>query len=189
MNKRTDHKMSARRRQVIAILPNVRRFALSLTGSMADADDLLQSTVERMLERGLPDDAPLLPYSLKTCRNLWIDELRSRKVREAAAASGDPVFPGNTMVCGEQQVLEEISLREVQVVLAEMPAEQRAVLELVAVEGYSYREAAQVLDIPIGTVMSRLARGRIALVERLRNGMPAESRLEEPGYAPKPGNE
>lgn len=181
--------MSARRQQVIAILPNIRRFALSLTGSMADADDLLQSTVERMLERGLPDDAALLPYSLKTCRNLWIDEIRSRKVREAAASSGDPVFPGNTMVCGEQQVLGEISLREVQTALAEMPAEQRAVLELVAVEGYSYRDAAHVLDIPIGTVMSRLARGRTALVERLGNGKPAKRRTEETGYVRKRGYE
>jgi RNA polymerase sigma-70 factor (ECF subfamily) len=160
--------MSDRRQEVIAILPNIRRFALSLTGSMADADDLLQATVERMLDRGLPDDAAMLPYSLKTCRNLWIDEIRSRKVRQAAAASGDAVLSGSSM-CGEQQAMGEISLREVQAVLEEMPEEQRAVLELVAVEGFSYRQAAEVLDIPIGTVMSRLARGRTTLVERLKN--------------------
>ena len=161
--------MSDRRQEVVAILPNIRRFALSLTGSMADADDLLQATVERMLDRGLPDDAALLPYSLKACRNLWIDEIRSRKVRQAAASSGDPLVSSGSTPCGEQQALGEISLREVQAVLAEMPEEQRAVLELVAVEGFSYRQAAEVLDIPIGTVMSRLARGRATLVERLRN--------------------
>jgi RNA polymerase sigma-70 factor (ECF subfamily) len=136
---------------------------------MADADDLLQATVERMLDRGLPDDAALLPYSLKACRNLWIDEIRSRKVRQAAASSGDPLVSRGFTPCGEQQALGEISLREVQAVLAEMPEEQRAVLELVAVEGFSYRQAAEVLDIPIGTVMSRLARGRATLVERLKN--------------------
>jgi RNA polymerase sigma-70 factor (ECF subfamily) len=161
--------MSDRRQEVVAILPNIRRFALSLTGSMADADDLLQATVERMLDRGLPDDAALLPYSLKACRNLWIDEIRSRKVRQAAASSGDPLVSRGFTPCGEQQALGEISLREVQAVLAEMPEEQRAVLELVAVEGFSYRQAAEVLDIPIGTVMSRLARGRTTLVERLKN--------------------
>jgi RNA polymerase sigma-70 factor (ECF subfamily) len=161
--------MSDRRQEVVAILPNIRRFALSLTGSMADADDLLQATVERMLDRGLPDDAALLPYSLKACRNLWIDEIRSRKVRQAAASSGDPLVSRGFTPCGEQQALGEISLREVQAVLAEMPEEQRAVLELVAVEGFSYRQAAEVLDIPIGTVMSRLARGRATLVERLKN--------------------
>jgi RNA polymerase sigma-70 factor (ECF subfamily) len=157
-----------RRQEVIAILPSIRRFALSLTGSMADADDLLQATVERLLDRGLPDDAAMLPYSLKTCRNLWIDEIRSRKVRQAAATSGDAVLSGSS-TCGEQQAMGEISLREVQAVLEDMPEEQRAVLELVAVEGFSYRQAAEALDIPIGTVMSRLARGRTTLVERLKN--------------------
>jgi RNA polymerase sigma-70 factor (ECF subfamily) len=161
--------MFDRRQEVIAILPNIRRFALSLTGGKADADDLLQATVERMLDRGLPDDAALLPYSLKTCRNLWIDEIRSRKVRQTAASSGDLLLSGSTTICGEQQALGEISLGEVQAVLAEMPEEQRAVLELIAVEGFSYRQAAEVLDIPIGTVMSRLARGRATLIGRLRN--------------------
>jgi RNA polymerase sigma-70 factor (ECF subfamily) len=169
MTKRTDHRLSARRQEVIGILPNIRRFAFSLTGAMADADDLLQATVERMLDRGLPSDAALLPYSLKTCRNLWIDEIRSRKVRQAAATSADPLLSSNQEVCGERQAMGEISLREVQAVFAGMPAEQRAVLELVAVEGYSYREAAELLDIPIGTVMSRLARGRATLAELLKN--------------------
>lgn len=148
------------------MLPNVRRFALSLTGNRADADDLLQSTVERLLERGLPQDAVVLPYSLKTCRNLWIDELRSRRVRQATG--DDPAASSEHAACGEAQALGEISLAEAQAALAAIPAEQRAVLELVAVEGYSYRQAAEVLDIPIGTVMSRLARARAALMERLK---------------------
>lgn len=156
----------ATRQEIVALLPNVRRFALSLTGQPADADDLLQSTVERLLARGVPEDAPVLPYCLRTCRNLWIDETRSRRVRQATGE--DPAQSAEHAACGEAQVLGEISLAEVQAALAAMPAEQRAVLELVAVEGYSYRQAAEVLDIPIGTVMSRLARARSALVERLR---------------------
>jgi len=170
MNKQLDRNVAGRRQELIAILPNIRRFALSLTGSMADADDLLQSTVERLLnrlrDRRWPEDAAVLPYSLKTCRNLWIDEIRSRKVRKAVAA--DPALFADRAVCGEQQAMGELSLEEVQAAFAEMPAEQREVLELVAVEGYSYRQAAEVLDIPIGTVMSRLARGRSTLIERFK---------------------
>ena len=159
-----DRKLDKRQQELLDILPNIRRFALSLAGNVADADDLLQATVERLLSRGLPDDADVLPGSLKVCRNLWIDEVRSRKVRREA--SEEPAVAGEQSYCGEQQVLGELTLEEVQRVLAGMPDEQCAVLELVAVEGYSYKEAASVLDIPIGTVMSRLARARTALIER-----------------------
>jgi RNA polymerase sigma-70 factor (ECF subfamily) len=158
-----DRTLDQRRQEITGILPNLRRFVLSLTGSMADADDLLQSTVERLLERGLPADAEVMPWSLRVCRNLWIDELRHRKVQREAS---DQIAAGrDASVCGEQQVLGELTLAEVQQVLASMPDEQCAVLELVAVEGYAYKEAAAVLGIPIGTVMSRLARARSALAE------------------------
>jgi RNA polymerase sigma-70 factor (ECF subfamily) len=161
MNRQVDRSFAGRRDELLAILPNLRRFALSLTGKLADADDLLQSTVERLLERGLPGDAELLPWSLKVCRNLWIDEVRSLKVRRNATR--DPSLGADEVFPGEEQVIGEISLREVQDALADMPEDQRSVLELVAVEGYSYREAAEVLKVPIGTVMSRLARARTAL--------------------------
>ncbi|MBT8098128.1 MAG: sigma-70 family RNA polymerase sigma factor, partial [Gammaproteobacteria bacterium] len=153
-----DRKLDNRQQELLDILPNIRRFALSLTGNMADADDLLQSTVERLLTKGLPKDAEVLPWSLRVCRNLWIDEVRSRKVRRDA--SNDPAVAGEQSYCGEQQLIGEMTLEEVQGVLATMPDEQCAVLELVAVEGFSYKEAAAVLEIPIGTVMSRLARAR-----------------------------
>ena len=159
--------------EILAILPNLRRFALSLTGNLADADDALQSTVERLLERGWPADADVLPWSLKVCRNLWFDELRSRKVRRAA--SDDPAVIGEQVLEGEQQVHGEMALTEVQQALMTLPAEQRSVLELVAIEGYSYKQAAEVLEVPIGTIMSRLARARALLVERSgRNQDPAK---------------
>tara|TARA_R110002096_G_scaffold124052_6_gene268310 strand:- start:250 stop:774 length:525 start_codon:yes stop_codon:yes gene_type:complete len=159
-----DHKLNQRQDELVEILPNIRRFAYSLTGNVADADDLLQSTVERLLERGLPESAELLPWCLRVCRNLWIDEVRSRKVRSNAA--GDPAVIGEQIVPGEEQVLGEISLREVQDVLRSMTDDQRAVLELIAIEGFSYKEAAKVLDVPVGTIMSRLARARSTLAER-----------------------
>ncbi|MDX1480519.1 MAG: sigma-70 family RNA polymerase sigma factor [Woeseiaceae bacterium] len=159
-----DRNFAGRKAELAGILPNIRRFALSLTGSLADADDLLQSTVLRLLERGLPDDAELLPWSLKVCRNLWIDELRSRRTRRDAAAG--PLAEDDDFFPGEDAAIGSITLDEVRRVLASMPEEQRAVIELIAVEGYAYKEAAEVLDIPIGTVMSRLARARAAIADR-----------------------
>ena len=150
--------------ELVEILPNIRRFAVSLAGNIADADDLLQSTVERVLDRGVPDDAPLLAWCLRVCRNLWIDEVRSRKVR--MEASTDPAVIGEQVLPGEAKVIGEMALEEVQLALAGMTEDHRSVLELVAVEGYSYKEAAAVLDVPIGTVMSRLARARSTLAER-----------------------
>ncbi len=160
-----DRKLTKNRQQeLVEVLPNIRRFALSLTGSLADADDLLQSTVERLLTRGVPDDAAVLPWSLRVCKNLWIDELRSQKVRRDAA--NEPAVIGEQVMDGERQLHGEMTLQEVQDVLHSMSDEQRMVLELVAVEGFSYKEAAAALEIPVGTVMSRLARARTALLER-----------------------
>ena len=158
-----------RQQELLDVLPNIRRFAASLTGNIADADDLLQSTVERLLQKGLPDDAGVLPWALKVCRNLWIDEVRSQKVRRDATR--EPAVQGEQMLEGERQVLGEMTLAEIQQVLRSMSEEQRAVLELVAVEGHSYKEAAAMLEVPIGTIMSRLARARATLVER--SGMAA----------------
>jgi RNA polymerase sigma-70 factor (ECF subfamily) len=167
MNKRVVRIPGARRRELLDVLPNIRRFALSLTGNLADADDLLQSTVERLLERGWPEGAAVLPYSLKVCRNLWIDEIRSRTVRQPAL--DESALADERLAAGDEQAIGELSLREAQAVLAKLTEEQRAVLELVAVEGCSYKEAAGILDIPIGTVMSRLARARSALLEHMHD--------------------
>lgn len=162
-----DRKLTKNRQQeLVEVLPNIRRFAMSLTGSLADADDLLQSTVERLLTRGVPDDASVLPWSLRVCKNLWIDELRAQKVRRDA--STEPAVIGEQVMDGERQLHGEMTLQEVQDVLHSMSDEHRSVLELVAVEGFSYKEAAATLEIPVGTVMSRLARARTTLLEKSR---------------------
>lgn len=159
-----DRNLNNRNQEIVDVLPNLRRFAASLTGNLADADDLLQSTVERVLAKGLPEDTEVLPWCLRVCRNLWIDEVRSRKVRSDAVR--EPAVIGEQILQGEDQVLGEMTLAEVQKVLQSMTEDQRAVLELIAVEGYSYKEAAAVLEIPVGTIMSRLARARTTLMER-----------------------
>lgn len=125
----------------------------------------MQETLERTLERGVPDEVEVLPWLFKICKNLWIDELRARAVRAKAAHTRE--LDAEPAVSGEAVAVAELGLREVERALAGLPPEQRAVLSLVAVEGLSYREAAGVLETPIGTVMSRLARARAALAERL----------------------
>lgn len=157
--------------ELIQLLPALRRFAFSLTGSRDDADDLLQATVERLLERGLPEDAVLAKWAFRVCRNLWIDDYRARKVRQSA--SEDPSLSEHQIVDGERQIHGELRLREVNRAMEQLNDEQRSVLSLVVVEGFSYKQVAETLNIPAGTVMSRLARARSALGNLLQ---PAKAR-------------
>lgn len=161
---------------MLEALPRVRRFAVSLTGNRHDADDLLQNTVERVLQGKVPAGAEVLRWMFRVCRNLWIDELRSREVRGRAATT---LAEERDEVCepasaGESAV-DAVYLEQVQAAAATLSGEQRAVLSLVAVEGFSYREAAETLEIPVGTVMSRLARARAALADLV----PADTAAED----------
>ena len=126
----------------------------------------MQSTVERVLAKGVPENVEVLRWMYKVCRNLWVDELRAKQVRQRAHER--PELREEAVVSGEDVVLGELTLRDVERALAELPHEQRAVLALVAVEGLSYKEAAAVLDTPIGTVMSRLARARAAVAQHFQ---------------------
>ena len=154
---------SAVRTELMGVLPDIRRFAFSLTGRRADADDLLQSTVERILEKGAPEDADMKRWSYRVAKNIWIDEIRSRRVRSSAVSEGK--IEMEDRLDGERVVLGSISLSEVNRAMERLPDDQRAALSLVAVEGLSYADAAKALDAPIGTVMSRISRARAALAE------------------------
>ena len=102
---------------------------------------------------------------VRICRNLWIDEIRSRKVRSAAApdlAEGD-----NLTASAEATAIGRMQMQRAQVGIDNLPADQREVLALVAIGGMAYREAADLLSVPVGTVMSRLARARAALAAYL----------------------
>jgi RNA polymerase sigma-70 factor (ECF subfamily) len=166
-----------RRAAILEALPSLRRFARSLTGNRHDADDLVQATVERALERGMPSEADAMRWLFKVCKNIWIDELRAQAVRAAAAQR--PELAEHPTVSGEAVALGELTLREVDRAMAALPDEQRVVLALVAVEGLTYREAAEVLETPIGTVMSRLARARAALAAQFADTQrPLFDRLE-----------
>jgi len=153
--------------EVIRLLPKIRRFAFSLTGSVDDADDLLQATVERALARWqqFQKGTSVEKWMFRICKNLWIDEWRARKVRGPVIDIADSPFEPS--VDGTEVAIRKLQLREVSEAMQHLSDEQRMALSLVAVEGLSYREAGAVMEVPTGTVMSRLARARRALVERL----------------------
>jgi RNA polymerase sigma factor (sigma-70 family) len=146
-------------------LPRLRRFAHGLSRNASDADDLTQMTVERALASRAQwqEGTKLDSWLYRIMRNLWIDTARSRarKARvesppEAAETIGVDPRPG---------VEAAIDLARVMAAMSRLPDEQREVVALILVEGFGYREVAEMLDLPIGTVSSRLVRGRTALLE------------------------
>ena len=161
--------MTDLRGNLAALLPRLRRFGLALTGTVAEADDLVQGACERALSRSgqLRDHARLDAWVYGIMRNLWIDETRSRKLRRHEDMDAAAAVVGED---GEQVAHGHLTLAAVRQVLATLPAEQRGVMILICVDGLRYAEAAAVLGIPIGTVMSRLARGRDELRARLEAG-------------------
>lgn len=153
------------KKELTALMPMIRRFAYSLTGSPHDADDLLQNTIERVLSRGVPEDVDLTKWVFRVCRNIWIDEYRARKVRQIAAES--PELTEEQFVDGNKIIYNQITLDQVNIAMDKLPEDQRSILALIAVQGMSYKEVSETLSIPMGTVMSRLARARIALSQYL----------------------
>ena len=154
--------------EMIQLLPRLRAFARSLTGRADTADDLVQQTCEKGLrniaayEPGTRLDA----WMFRIMRNTWIDTVRARRPVDSID-DADAAMP----LVGEdgRQVTEaRLHLADVARAMQTLPEDQRAVLMLVCVEQMRYREVAEALGIPEGTVMSRLARARVALAEALR---------------------
>jgi RNA polymerase sigma-70 factor (ECF subfamily) len=152
------------RPELIALLPRLRRFARALCGNAHDADDLVQTTVERALKHAgqLRPDSQLAGWTFGILRNAWIDEQRARGRRTrlfATEESGEHVADATH---GSQA-----ELLAVQEALQRLPQDQRLAVALVLIEGLSYKEAAHIMQVPVGTLTSRLARGREALQELL----------------------
>ena len=151
------------RSDIIALLPRLRRFACSLAGQVADADDIVQTAIERALGRldQFQAGTRLDAWLFSIVRNAWIDEARSRVRRGrtfVAPELGDGVGED-----GVSAMHARLEAQDVWSAMQKLPDEQREAIALVCVEGLAYREAADVLGVPIGTVTSRLARGREAL--------------------------
>jgi RNA polymerase sigma-70 factor (ECF subfamily) len=141
------------------------RTARRLTRTEADAKDLLQQTYLEACRsvKSLADPDRLRPWMFRILRNLWADEHKRRRPTLEISEVEPAVATGNL----EEEVLREGFGDEVQAALAALPAEFRWAVVLVDVEGLSYDEAAQVMECPKGTVRSRLARAREALLARL----------------------
>jgi RNA polymerase sigma-70 factor (ECF subfamily) len=153
----------SQREALLAELSGLRKFCISLTGSAADADDLLQTTVERILAKGMPTDADAAKWAYRVSRNAWIDEIRSRDVRQkypqlALAENGEAPS-------AEQSASGEREIAAVSAALDKLPTDQRLALTLVAIDGKTYAEAAAILEVPTGTIMSRIARARRSLAD------------------------
>lgn len=153
--------------ELIALLPNLRRFALSLCRRADLADDLVQITAERALAaRDRFDPASRLDaWLFRILRNAWIDHARRTTTQGVTVGIHDT--PDALVVDGVQHTETVLTLRKTELAMAELPEDHREVMMLVCVEELSYREAAEVLGVPIGTVMSRLARARLALAEKV----------------------
>jgi len=152
--------------QMIAALPRLRRFARALARNPADADDLVQDAVERALknlDRWTPGTR-MDSWMFRIIQNLWIDNVRARRIRGQSVGieAADPA-PFD----GERAAEARLTLAKTQEAIAELPEDQRAVVAMVLIDGMSYREAAAVLEVPIGTVTSRLARARDVLAARI----------------------
>jgi len=142
------------------LLPRLRRFARVITRNVPDADDLVQVAVEKALARAAQwqPGSRLDSWMFGIMKNAWIDEIRSRRRRERVHAPEE----AGAQVGDASAVSRDIAL-SVQAAMARLPEEQRMAIALVLVEGLSYKDAAETLSIPIGTLTSRLARGREAL--------------------------
>jgi RNA polymerase sigma-70 factor (ECF subfamily) len=148
------------REQIVGLLPRLRRFARTIARNPHDADDLVQIAIERALTRSdqLRPDSRLSSWMFGILRNAWIDEARTRGRRNRVFV---PEELGENI--GDASSDAQADMLSVQDAMARLPEEQRIAVGLVLIEGLSYKEAAEIMNVPIGTVTSRLARGREAL--------------------------
>ena len=155
--------------QLIAVLPRLRRFARGLSGSLTDADDLVQAACERALARQhqFQEGTRFDSWMFRIVQTIWIDQVRSRDVRKEGGDVAEDRLGSDEPV---RRVEARLALDEVRRALDRLPPDQRTALLLVTVEGLSYKEAAETVQVPVGTIMSRLARARIALQLRLEAG-------------------
>lgn len=159
-------------RAIVELLPRLRRLARALTRDAADADDLVQHTVERALvHRGQWRPGTRLDsWMFRIMKNAWIDEARARNRKAQVFSPEEAGLDVGSDGAGEMEV--RLEARAVTAAMARLPDDQRLAVALVLVEGLSYKEAAEVMEVPQGTLTSRLGRGRAALLADLA-GVPA----------------
>jgi RNA polymerase sigma-70 factor (ECF subfamily) len=154
-------------RELTELLPRLRRFAHTLSRNGADADDLTQATLERALRSREQWQAGsrLDSWLYRIMRNLWIDTVRARTRKEKVEA---PEEEAQSIGDDPRDSIESsLELKRAMAAMDRLPEDQREVVALILIEGFGYREVSEMLDLPIGTVSSRLVRGRTALLSML----------------------
>lgn len=149
-------------------IPRLRRYARALTGNRDSADDLVQDTLERALSRSAlfrPGGDPR-PWLFTIMHNVFVNQVRSAAARRTTQLDPQAYEP-----IAHDSTQDGLALRDLARALADVPADQREVILLVGLENLSYADAASILGVPVGTVMSRLSRGR----ERLRAALAGEA--------------
>lgn len=160
-------------RDLVTLLPRLRRFAAGLSGSVHDGDDIVQAACLRALERHYQWEpgTRLDSWMFRIIRNLWLDGRKSawsRLVHSDEDAMG--AAPGGSL---ERELEARNELALARQAIADLPPQQREVLMLVTVEGQTYEAASETLGIPLGTVMSRLARARVSVARTVRGQGPS----------------
>lgn len=170
--------------EIVGVLPRLRRFALGLCRSSDEADDLVQAACVRALaaRESFAAGTRVDSWMFRIIRNLWLDRLRRRTTRgtEVDVTEQIDLADPSTGARAEDRVL----LAEVWAAIHDLPPEQREVMLLVCVEDLSYREAADVLEVPIGTVMSRLARARKKIIDATNAEAASQRSRCEPSELP-----
>jgi RNA polymerase sigma-70 factor (ECF subfamily) len=145
-------------RRIEEEIPRLRRYARALTRDVTAADDLVQDCLARALSKVhlWQEGTDLRAWLFTILHNQYVNHVR-RAVREGTAVGLSESEPSLTSQPNQNKRLE---LRDLERAIAKLPEEQRAVLLLVGLEGMRYEEVAVVLDVPVGTIRSRLSRGR-----------------------------
>jgi RNA polymerase sigma-70 factor, ECF subfamily len=169
--------LSELRRGISELLPRLRRFGAALTGSQDEGDDIVQAAIERALSKSSlwQQGTRLDSWMFKIMQNLWKDRIRKikhdRKKQVLEFASTDQAVDGRKVA---ETMLMLTRTREQ---FSNLSDEHRMVLALVVIDGHSYQEAAALLEIPIGTLMSRLYRAREALREMIETSNSSQTAI------------
>ena len=158
------------RHEIVALIPRLRRFARGLTGNQTDADDLVQVALEKALARlhQFESGTRLDSWLYRIVQTSFLDDRRKAQRRETEMAGDQLENLPNAAQQGDTE--QSAGLADIDRALAVLPDEQRLIVVAVLVEGHSYREVADMMALPIGTVMSRLSRARKALQAALSEG-------------------
>ncbi len=175
--------MSFTAAELEALIPRLRRYAHALARHPVRPDDLVQDTLERAWahRRQWQPNTELRAWLFTILHNTFVSELRRFRVRGYDTDPLDDTGRAANAPIDESVKSQDGAMLDIERALTALPVEQRAVVLLVGLEDLSYREAADVLSIPVGTVMSRLSRGRARLRELMEGAPPPQRATISPG--------